>query len=235
MAMLPNINLLKNDINQLLRYAIAEGGEAIICPGVEEDSLLKLFLNPNQRNFTANHTIKELSEMSDNKFHKIDELYQQNIDYMVRPLSTISCNGQLLGYQMTYDKSDIALNDPRICRTIDEFAHYAIVSQQILEYFKQQEIVYGDIAPRNILINPKTKTVKFCDIDNIQFQDYPIDTLTRDLKMYQATRGIDNETDAYMHNLMVLKKFYLDLDDIEVNEELCLDYLENKHYQFINQ
>lgn len=224
MTALPNINLSRSEVNILLKHAVAEGGEALICQGIEADSLSKMFLDPHQRNFTANHTIRDLTEMSDNKFHKIDELYQQDIDYMVRPLYTISCDDKLLGYGMTHDKNDIALNMPITYQKASDFAYYALASQDILQYFNQLGIVYGDVATRNILVNRKTRTAKFCDIDNIQYQDYPIDTLTRDLRLYEAVRGIDNETDAYMHNLMLLKRFYLEPLDADTNEDLCLDY-----------
>lgn len=218
MEILPNINLSERELTTLIEHPIARGGEAIICSGSEDNRLVKLFINPLQKCWSDTIAVANLKEMTDNKFHKIEEFYQQEIESMVKPLSTISYNGQLFGYEMTYDKDDIPLASPLISKTSKEFAHYALESQEILQDYNRQGIIYGDVATRNILVNRKTKTVKFCDIDNIQYEDYPIDTMTVELKIYEIARGIDRNTDAYMHNMMLLRNYNLTLDNAENDE-----------------
>ena len=44
--------------------------------------------------------ITELVKMSDNKFQKIKRLHELQLQYSVLPLSTISFNGELIGYEM---------------------------------------------------------------------------------------------------------------------------------------
>ena len=73
-------------------------------------------------------------------------------------------------------------------------------------------IVRPDVASRNILINHQTGEVKFCDVDNICIGNLPIDIMSKTLKEYQKVRGIDENTDAYMHSIMTLHSFDLDED-----------------------
>lgn len=226
MAILPNIKLSERELNNLLQNAISRGAEAIICPGSKDDRLSKLFVNPFELQWSNDIKTTDLREMTDNKLCKLKALYQQDVEWMVRPLSTISYKGSLLGYEMTYDKDDITLSSPLISKTSDEFAHYAIESQEVLQYYNKLGIIYGDVAARNILVNRKTKQAKFCDIDNIQYQGYPIDSKTIQLLLYEQSNGSDSNTDIYMHNLMLLDSFNLSSDDINDNSELFQEHFD---------
>lgn len=100
MKIMPNTSLTQEQCDYLLlncRFDI--GGEAIICKNADSDTLYKIFVYPDtQATFL----------MSDNKFQKITKLYQRNLEHCITPLSTLSLNGTLIGYEMTYDRRDIS-------------------------------------------------------------------------------------------------------------------------------
>ncbi len=62
--------------------------------------------------------------------------------------------------------------------------HFLNKSKEALQYFAQNDIIYGDVNNRNLLINPITGEVKFCDIDNIRLGQFPIDILDWELERY---------------------------------------------------
>lgn len=96
MKIMPNIKLTQEEYEQIAtQNKIAFGGERIICKGENPNSLYKIFVEYD--------TITPVG-MSDNKHEKIKELYQRQLEHAVQPLSTISLNGDLIGYEMTYVK-----------------------------------------------------------------------------------------------------------------------------------
>lgn len=197
MRLMPNINFTQYELNErILTDLYNKGGEAYICLSDNPDTLFKIFIDP-QTN--------EIIEMSDNKFKKITTLYQEDISGTVKPLSTISVDGRLIGYEMTYSPNELPLNCLGMKRK--ESIEILKKTKDILQLFASKDIVYGDVKDNNVLVNIKTGEVKFCDMDNVQLGQYPIDLLGIDLKRYYQKRGIiDENADAYMHNLMSLKQ-----------------------------
>ena len=196
MGLMPNIKITEADF-QILRHAgeVATGGEATICRSDHPDTLFKIFLG------TDEHLP---GIMNDNKYKKILNQYNNPLEHSVRPLSTISLNGELVGYEMTYDADDEILSStlPR-----SELIEYLRQTKNILEYYASKDIIYGDIKRNNILVNRKTQTAKFCDMDNIQLGEYPIDLVGYDLACFRNDHGIiDDTTDAYFHNLLTLEQ-----------------------------
>lgn len=197
MRIMPNIKLTEEVYRQIAtQNKIAFGGEGIICRGENLNSIYKIFVEYD--------TINPVG-MSDNKHSKVKELYQRQLEHSVQPLSTISLNGELIGYEMTYDEDDISLE------RISLFRHQLIRSlketSEILKYYASQDITYGDVKANNILINKKTKKAKFCDMDNIRLGQYSIDLLNDYVdSIYVGDGSIDESVDAYMHNLMTLQK-----------------------------
>ena len=197
MRIMPNIKLTEEVYRQIAtQNKIAFGGEGIICRGENPNSIYKIFVEYD--------TINPVG-MSDNKHSKVKELYQRQLEHSVQPLSTISLNGELIGYEMTYDEDDISLE------RISLFRHQLIRSLketgEILKYYASQDITYGYVKANNILINKKTKKAKFCDMDNIRLGQYPIDLLNDYVdSIYVGDGSIDESVDAYMHNLMTLQK-----------------------------
>lgn len=199
MKRIPNIKLNEKQVQELLtRHKLVTGGEATICDGNNPYTLYKLF---------SEYGIPK--PMGDNKEKKIISLYQEDLDYSVRPVSTISLNDMIIGYEMIneYDFDSFKLYQ----LSKEELLHFLKESKRILEYFSSKEIIYGDVEPRNILFNRYTGEIKFCDMDNTQIGIYPMDKLPYSLIEYDKMRGIDNGVHPYMHNIMTLRAFELDL------------------------
>lgn len=206
MQKLPNTSINIETLNWLLINQLYSGGEGIICRGFDDKSVFKVFADWNYRKkqFKEGRTIKpEEIQMADNKLEKIKLLYQKDPDYMVKPLSTLSCNGVLIGYEQTFDPNDFSFDQEGLPRNAS--VHFLDESMQALEYFKRQDMIYGDVSNSNLLINIKTGRVKFCDIDNMQVGNYKFDRTGASLTIYSVIRGLDEYADTYMHNLMALR------------------------------
>ena len=197
MKRMPNIVLTADEYEIICATAKwFSGGEANIYLSNKPNTLFKIF-NDDEGNITTG--------MSDNKLNKIILQYATPLDYSVHPLSTISYNGQLIGYEMTYDDEECCLAAIRPPR--QEMIHYLEQLKTALEYYAERDITYGDIADRNILINRKTGKVRFCDMDNIRMGEYPIDLESYDLACFKQGRGcIDDTTHAYLHNLLTIQQ-----------------------------
>lgn len=217
MRTIPNIKLTPKEIEMLRRDAKFNfGAEAIICRNNNPHTLYKIFL---EDTFLEDSPVMGMSE---NKERKIAELYQRQIDYMVRPVSTLSVNGRLIGYEMTYDLSDKEIFPYHLSR--DALIQFLNQSKDALNYFSNQDIVYGDVSYSNILLNRKTGQIKFCDIDNIQLGGYEIDLYEPNLEAFVIDYGkVDSNADIFMHNIMTLNGFYIDF---------CACCLEEVEYKF---
>ena len=206
MQKLPNTSINIETLNWLLINQLYSGGEGIICRGFDDKSVFKVFADWDYRKKQSkeDRTIKpEEIQMSDNKLEKIKLLYQKDPDYMVKPLSTLSCNGVLIGYEQTFDPNDFSFDQEGLPRNAS--IHFLDESMQALEYFKRQDMIYGDVDSSELLINIKTGRVKFCGIDNMQIGNYKIDRSGTTLTIYSVIRGLDQSADAYMHNIMALR------------------------------
>lgn len=198
MKNLPNINITDTEYRYIRQQEETFGGEGIICSTGKKNTLYKLFTDANGN----------ICPMTENKVKKISELYRKNLPYLVKPLSTISCNGEVVGYEMTYDKDDRALHClPHLERKklIDALKK----SKEALQYFSSKDVIYGDVSEANILLNTKTGQITFCDIDNMQVGQYSIDVKGYALmKYYEKTGVIDEKADAFVHNLLTINKLH---------------------------
>lgn len=199
MNRIPNISLDEKQVNRILTMGrIVTGGEAVICRGDNPYTLYKIFDRHGKP-----------KAMGDNKEKKVIELYNEQIDYSVKPISTISLGDMIIGYEMVdeYDFDCLKLYQ----LTSEELLHFLKETKKVLEYFTSKGIVYGDMEPRNILFNRYTGEVKFCDMDNVQIKDYKMDVFPYSLIEYNEMRGIDEGVHPYMHNKMILGAYNLDL------------------------
>lgn len=198
MKRMPNIKLTDEELELLLEDSIFDyGGEAIIFKS-ERNTLYKVFM-------LAGTNIIE--GMSDNKFKKLLSLYDNPHKYCIHPLSTLSLNGMLIGCEIDYDEDDISLLNATLSR--EEKIFYLSKAKTALEYFSSEDITYGDVKDDNVLINPKSGNVKFCDIDNIRLGQYPIDVMSDELTDFVKAHGkVDQTIDAYMHNLLTLEQLH---------------------------
>ena len=194
MKRIPNLELTDEEYVSFLKRYITRGGEGIICPGTRKDTLLKIFIDISGKR----------NPMSENKERKISHLFQLDSDSLVKPLRTISYKGQIIGYEMSYNQLDKNLNELVLPRK--ELIEVLKKSRDILLSFRKKDITYGDVTENNILYNPKTRKVKFCDIDNMRIGNLPIDIRGFSLnKFYSHTGTIDEKADAYMHNLLTIR------------------------------
>ena len=198
MKIMPNLELTEEQIHGILtRNRLFSGGEATICESDNPYSLYKIFTK-----------LGKAIPMGLNKEKKIELIYDMQPENSVQPLRTISLNDVIVGYEMS---SEYDFETYKLYQLSDEERlHFLKESKRILEYFSNKGIIYGDIEPRNILFNRDTGEIKFCDIDNIQIGDYPMDKLPFNLMEYDKMRGIDSGVHPYMHNHMTLRAFDLD-------------------------
>lgn len=196
--MIPNKQITRDEFYRLVDYQkLYSGGEANICEADTPFSVYKLFY----------HCSTPVA-MPENKVKKISRLYDEQVKHSVYPLCTISLDDVIVGYEMT---SDIDLNKAQInFLPFEEKKYFLEKTKEILEYFSSLGIIYGDVEPRNILFDRNTGRIEFCDMDNIAWDDLPMDLLPNHVVDYNAARPIDKNLHPYMHNLMTLKSFGID-------------------------
>lgn len=227
MRKLPNIELPRKHINRMLMSPFSVGGEAIICHGYDVHTLYKFFLGK-QKSFSIFYNFRDLTEMPDSKHEKVKLLHQMDLEDSIQPISTLSCDGILLGYEMTYDEDDLSFAYPDTCRTRQEIIYYSDYIKNVLEYYASKGIIHSDVAARNILINKKTRSAKFCDMDNVKAGGYEPEALSPDLIEYEKIRGIDRQADAYLYNIMLMRKLGLDPSECLEDDELFLDEFDER-------
>lgn len=198
MNKIPDKNIDNRIIGSIYNYGkLFSGGEGRICESDKSYTLYKIFDHNGQ-----------IREMTDSKISKISLLHDMDVKYMVRPINTISVDGKVIGYEMTYDESFDTVKLYQLSR--EEQIVYLTKIKEALEYFTTLGIIYADIEDRNILFNRDTGEILFCDVDNISIQDFSVDKLPCTLTEYSFKRGLDSLVHPYMHNLMTLKAFDLD-------------------------
>ena len=190
---MPNITLTLDEFFDMEDQEFAHGGEAVIFKTGNPNTLYKFFKDHN-----GNYI-----DMSDNKFKKLLELYILNLASAVKPLSTISVNGHLVGYEMTYNPDSVTLKNSGFTR--EEKIAALKRTKEILEYFHTKDIIYGDVKSNNILVDRKTGEIEFCDMDNIRIREYPMDLVAEYVQPFEKCGKIEL-CDAYIHNLMTLQQ-----------------------------
>ncbi len=205
MKNLPNIEIPKRDLSLMLEHPKSAGGEAVICRGYDDKTLYKLFLDPVAAEEAYTFDISDLIHMSDNKLKKLLALRKKNPNNCVMPLSTISMNKEVIGYEMTYDPNDVVFTSPNSFETWADVVHILENSSIALREFQSKDIIFGDVARRNILVNKKTGKITFCDVDNVCVAGHTFDVLNEDMEFYVNHCGINDKMDAYMHNILTFE------------------------------
>lgn len=209
MIQLPNIELSDEELAYHRNNYFDFGSESTICK-VNHRQLYKIWKD----DFLLSKD--ELAARNERKIQKIISYHTKKIDYITHPIATLSNHGNGIGFAMNYSEDDEIF---LICPfNRDEKLEILKDITEILDYFYNQGIIYGDIKNDNILINRKTKAKTFCDIDNSKVQDLPMDLLPEELEDFIARYGQeDDKIHAYMHNLLTLEQ--LD-DDVCMHQEV---------------
>lgn len=200
MGALPNKELTDKEYQILMKASECStlgGGEGKIVLGLIPHIAFKVF----------HQEYASLSRVMNNKYQKLKWLYNKDtLDNELKILGTLTYYKRFITYAMTHDKNNITLLDAPISKK--EKVPYLKQSKAQLEHFHKRDVVYGDVKANNILVNLKTGTSSFCDLDNIQIEDkYPIDILSDDFSAFADEDGFVKETaDYYMHSLMTLSE-----------------------------
>ena len=196
--MIPNKELTEKQYQDLINFQrLFCGGEGLICETDNPESLYKIFGHG-----------RIPTPMAQTKIKKISELYELNPEHCIKPIRTISLNDIIIGYEMTTKPGLEKASSLDL--SYEEKKYFLTKTKEILEYFSSIGIIYGDLAPRNILFDTNTGDIKFCDMDNISIAGIPMELVPFPLQHYEDTKPIDSNVHPYMHNVMSLKTFDLD-------------------------
>lgn len=196
--MIPNKEISRSDFLYAITYQrIIRGGEATICQSSNPYSLYKFF------------TLSDRAKpMSQNKLEKISRLYELKPQQAINPISTISLNDIIIGYEMETTPNLKTYKPYQL--SPEELKYFLKKSKDILEYFQTLNIIYGDIDPRNILFDRTSGEIKFCDMDNIHLDNLPMDLIPEDVEFYETTRPLDFGIHPFGHNKMTLRALEMD-------------------------
>lgn len=199
--MLLNRELTYEEYNYYRKAYFNYGSEATITK--MGNSAIKLFFE----NFGCNDYLLDMCEViRENKFKKIKLLYDMK-DYKngLRPLETFSLNGKFVGYRVEY--LDCLVLQFTVL-SIEEKIFYLKQIKDILLFYHELGIIYGDIKDNNIFIDKKKKRIIFGDIDNMKIGKYDIDSMSSFASNFISKYGmVDNNLDSYMFNLMTMEQF----------------------------
>lgn len=209
MMQLKNIELSDEEVAYYIDNYFDFGSESRICKA-NNHQVYKIWRD----NSTLSK--EEVCTRNERKMQKIIRYYKKQINYVTRPVATLSNHGNCIGFAMDYSPDDEILLISPIER--EERLEILRGLPEILDYFYNEGIIYGDIKNDNILVNRKTKAIAFCDIDNSKVEDFPMDLLPEELEHFITKYGQeDDKIHAYMHSLLTLEQ--LD-DEVCMHEEV---------------
>lgn len=196
MSILRNIEIRREVLETYI--FVNRGAESIVLKEPNSNKVLKLF----SPDIDGEENQKNIME---NKFDKLIKLYNRQLKYLTLPINTVSCEGEFVGYEMNYctDNEEFLLAPLYTEEKIEILKRI----KEILEYFYRWDVIYGDLKSDNILINRKSGNITFCDIDNVQIQNNPMDLYPTELTNYYKKCGnFDKRVHSYMHNLLTLSE-----------------------------
>lgn len=207
---LPDIEISEEELKTIIINInnYDHGSEGMIIKGQDKRSFRKIF---DDFGLTSEKTEKTL----ENKLNKLNKLYQiENFDNDVKIKNTVSCNGKLVGYDMVSDKINYPYTVVPLLKN-DKIKFLKRIKKK-LEYFHRLGIVFGDVKSDNILIDKRHKNISFCDLDNIQIYEHPIDLYNVHIFKFQnEDHLLDKSVDYYMYNLLLLNELLYEHYDYE--------------------
>ena len=205
---LPDITLSKDELmyikENLNQYH--SGCEGIIIKGEDPRIVRKIFLYDIDETYTKPR--KQVEKMRQNKLKKIQILgTMHQLKNDLRVTRTISHEGIFMGYEMISSYPQYPLDTNPLY--VENIIPYLKRLRDILEDYHKHGIVFGDVKANNILQNQEFDIISFCDVDNIQIKNLPIDLPNFSIQRFQDENGIVNEAvDHYMFNLLTLSELF---------------------------
>ncbi len=142
-------------------------------------------------------------QQKENKKEKLVKMYERKLKYIPNIISTYSLGDSCIGYEMSYNKDDMAM----LIAPLDKEGKIEVLKKMkaILQYFASEGVIYPDIKNDNILLNPKTGDITFCDIDNSKVDNLPVDLYPYYASRFNKRYGQeDSSLHSYMLNLYTL-------------------------------
>lgn len=210
MKRLPNIDLTEKEICYLEKQPIKDyGAESRLyeIPAIfGQNTVAKMFA------FLGEEVIQ-------NKFEKIKRLYQlEELTRIneIQILKSISYRGKLVGYLMN---KSVYLTADCYRMTRKQQLEYLMLARQKLFQLEKLDILYGDISASNIMIGKND--ICFCDLDNVAYQELPMDVQPGILEEFVSQYGkMDSKAVSYMFNFYTLKQLCFLDGNKEVEEYL---------------
>ncbi len=216
---LPNITLTTDELMRIKDNLdmYHSGSEGIIIRGEDPRVIRKLFLYDIDENY--NKPKDKVEQMRANKLKKIQLL--GNMHHLLNDLRvtrTITHQGVFMGYESFSSYPQYPLDTNPLYGP--DLKQYLKRLKIILENFHQNGIVFGDVKSDNVIQNLEFDIVSFCDIDNVQIGNLPIDLPNFCIQPFQQEDGlVGEEVDHYMFNLLTLTEMFYPSSDYRTVEE----------------
>ncbi len=215
---LPNKKLTEREFHNLFEIKTnLFGGEGMIIPSENYGEVRKVFFYPLEE---QKEDLEKYYQMTQNKLEKLTYLYNIDLENVVSPISTLSYQDVIIGYDMTeikhVSKRRLTLEDLRKLR-------------DKLKKFHQQGIIHGDIKRSNILIS-QTGELALCDLDNMQVEKYPIDCHNYYISYFcNDDLLVDENADIYLYNLLFLQQLSKERKEYDtIINEILFEELKDK-------
>lgn len=209
--MLDNIQLSKREVLRLREKKINYGGESIIVRPDIPNTIFKLY----------RQSVSDKER--ENKHQKLELIDSKDIRFITKPQSVLTCEDRIVGHAYDYDRDDISLLLAPL--SLEEKISSLRRIKMILNYFKRNGIIFADLKSDNILINPQTGKIKFCDMDSVQIDGLKTSIHEEYLLPLFKNGMLDERVHVYLHNLMVIDELLTNTSDsyIDALEEIDLE------------
>ena len=209
--MLDNIQLSKREVLRLREKKINYGGESIIVRPDIPNTIFKLY----------RQSVSDKER--ENKHQKLELIDSKDIRFITKPQGVLTCENRIVGHAYDYDRDDISFLLAPL--SLEEKILSLRRIKMILNYFKRNGIIFADLKSDNILINPKTGKIKFCDMDSVQIDGLKTSIHEEYLLPLFKDGMLDERVHVYLHNLMVIDELLTNTSDsyIDALEEIDLE------------
>lgn len=153
-------------------------------------------------------TLDNVENVRANKLQKLCYLYEQGSQFPNKfiPITYLKHNNRFVGYKGLW-LSETPMEFATL--TVNQKLRFLKAIRNKLLEFHKMGIIYGDLKDDNIFLNFFNGDVSFVDIDNMQINKWPMDSLSRTAAFFTETHGcVDTVLDSYMFNLLTINFLY---------------------------